>query len=80
MFVPVTLWATQKNHQRHSNNKPEKFVRLPQPVFTPSESTSSLTCVQGVGGSLSSTALEGPAAQGHLTRHGLHMLGQCRSG
>ena len=27
--MPVAIWATQKDHSRHSNCKPGKSVRLP---------------------------------------------------
>ena len=43
IFMTVAMWATKKNHQRHSNCKPGKSIRLPLSALIPSENASSLT-------------------------------------
>lgn len=42
IFMPV-LWATQKDHQRHSDCKSRKSLRQLLLAFTPSEDASNLT-------------------------------------
>ena len=41
--MPVTVWATQKDHQRHSNCKLEKSIRLSLPALIPTKITLSWT-------------------------------------
>ena len=36
-IAPITLWATQKDHQSHCHYEPEKSIRLCLPALTPSE-------------------------------------------
>ena len=42
IFMPVAVWAAQKDCQRHSNSKPGKSVRSLLPVLAPSGGASSL--------------------------------------
>ena len=39
-FGPIAVWTNQKDHQRHSNYKPGKSIKLPWPTFTSSKNAS----------------------------------------
>lgn len=41
--MPVVVWVTEKDHQRHSNCKPEESVRLPLSAMSPPEDVLSMT-------------------------------------
>ena len=39
-FVPIAVWTNQKVHQRHSNYKPGKSIKLLWPALTSSKNAS----------------------------------------